>query len=104
MTLIGDAKIIIMDEPTGNLDLKSRDQILSLIKDLVKYQEDRAIIVSTQHIEEADIIANKICIIKKGLNLKYDTPANIKNHFGNGFRIKISSSAGDFKNNFLLNE
>ena len=55
MALIGDAKFIIFDEPTSNLDLKSREKIWFLIKRIVQKKE-RCILISTQHIEEADFI------------------------------------------------
>jgi len=50
MSLIGDAKIIIMDEPTSNLDLRSREKIWRLLTKLVISEEkkhDRAILIST---------------------------------------------------------
>ena len=46
MALIGDAKFIIMDEPTSNLDLKSREKIWFLIKKISK-QKERCILIST---------------------------------------------------------
>lgn len=51
MSLIGDAKIIIMDEPTSNLDLRSREKIWRLLSRLVMSSDDRkvdrAILIST---------------------------------------------------------
>jgi len=50
MSLIGDAKIIIMDEPTSNLDLRSREKIWRLLTKLViseHKKHDRAILIST---------------------------------------------------------
>jgi ABC-type multidrug transport system ATPase subunit len=46
MALIGDAKFIILDEPTSNLDLRSREKIWVLIKKIAKNSE-RAILIST---------------------------------------------------------
>jgi ABC-type multidrug transport system ATPase subunit len=90
MALIGDAKFIILDEPTSNLDLKSREKIWSLIKKIAQ-QKERCILISTQHIEEADFIGTKICIIKDGELSQYDTPENLKRKFGNGFKVKMVS-------------
>jgi ABC-type multidrug transport system ATPase subunit len=44
MSLLGEAKFIIMDEPTANLDLKSREKIWAIIR---KIAIDRAILIST---------------------------------------------------------
>ena len=46
MALIGDAKFLIFDEPTSNLDLKSREKIWFLIKRIVQKKE-RCILIST---------------------------------------------------------
>lgn len=92
MALIGDAKFIILDEPTSNLDLRSREKIWILIKKIAKSSE-RAILISTQHIEEADYIGNRICIIKDGVMAKCDTPENLKRQFGTGFKIKMVSDS-----------
>jgi ABC-type multidrug transport system ATPase subunit len=88
MTLIGDAKFIILDEPTSNLDLRSREKIWKLIKQISR-NSDRAILISTQHIEEADYIGNRICILKNGEVAKCDTPENLKRQFGTGFKMKM---------------
>jgi ATP-binding cassette, subfamily A (ABC1), member 3 len=90
MALIGDAKFIIMDEPTSNLDLKSREKIWFLIKKIAK-EKERSILISTQHIEEADFIGTKICIIKEGIKSHCDTPDNLKRKFGHGFKVKMVS-------------
>jgi len=47
MALIGDAKLIIFDEPTSNLDLKSREKIWKLIRRIISQHHDRAILIST---------------------------------------------------------
>jgi ABC-type dipeptide/oligopeptide/nickel transport system ATPase component len=50
MSLIGDAKLIIMDEPTSNLDLRSREKIWRLLSRLVVAENktsNRAILIST---------------------------------------------------------
>ena len=92
MALIGDAKFIILDEPTSNLDLKSREKIWVLINKIANNTSSkRCILISTQHIEEAEYIGHRVCIIKDGCNVKCDTPDNIKRCFGSGFKIKMIS-------------
>ena len=92
MALIGDAKFIILDEPTSNLDLRSREKIWFLIKKIVSSKDqERAILISTQHIEEADYIGSRVCIIRDGMKLNCDTPENIKRCYGSGFKMKMVS-------------
>ena len=94
MALIGDAKLIVLDEPTSNLDLKSREKIWRLIKKIVQSKDhERAILISTQHIEEAEHIGSRVCIIKDGTNFRCDTPENLKRCFGTGFKIKMIANS-----------
>jgi ABC-type multidrug transport system ATPase subunit len=90
MSLIGDAKFIILDEPTSNLDLKSRERIWLLIKKIARDPE-RAILISTQHIEEAEVLGSRICVLVRGTKKCCDTPDNIKRNFGSGFKVKAMS-------------
>ena len=57
MALIGETNTIILDEPSSGLDVESRQQVWELIRELKK---TRSIIMSTQHIEEADELAVKL--------------------------------------------
>ena len=60
MSLVGKPSVIILDEPTSGLDVDSRKQVWSLIK---KIKKDRAIIMSTQHIDEAYELADRVCVM-----------------------------------------
>ena len=69
--LIGNSRTIILDEPTSGLDVESRRQVWELI---LKIREQRSIILSTQHIEEADVLSNRICVMSHGKIIALDTP------------------------------
>jgi len=86
MAIVSKPKLIIMDEPTSGLDIESRKQIWELIK---KIKVGRSIIMSSQHLEEADELADRICIMTKGQLLALDTPERIKRQFGVGYKILI---------------
>ena len=47
--------------------------------------------MSSQHLEEADELADRICIMTKGQLLALDTPQNIKKQFGVGYKVLILS-------------
>jgi len=91
MALIGEARLVILDEPTSNLDLHSRKKIWHLIRKIAS--KERAILISTQHIEEAEHIGTRVCILKDGINFKCDTPDNLKRCFGSGFKLQITATA-----------
>jgi len=84
MALIGETRTIILDEPTSGLDVESREQMWDLIR---KLKESRSIIMSTQHIEEADQLADRVCIMSHGRIIGLDTPDEIKRKFGVGYNI-----------------
>jgi len=86
MALIGGTKTIILDEPTSGLDVESRQQVWELIRRL---KENRSIIMSTQHIEEADELADRVCIMSHGKVIALGTPANIKRRFGVGYNLYV---------------
>lgn len=53
----------------------------------MKIREQRSIILSTQHIEEADVLSNRICVMSHGKIIALDTPSNIKRRFGVGYNV-----------------
>lgn len=71
MAIVTKPKVIILDEPTSGLDVESRRQIWELIK---RIKTGRSIIMSSQHLEEADELADRICIMTKGQLLALDKP------------------------------
>lgn len=66
--------------------MDSRRQIWEIIK---KLKETRSIILSTQHIEEADVLANRVCIMSHGKVIALDTPSGIKRQYGVGYTLII---------------
>ena len=86
MAIVTKPQVLIFDEPTSGLDVESRHQIWKLIKSLKK---DRSIIMSSQHLEEADRLADRICIMTQGYLLTLDTPQKIKKKYGVGYKLLI---------------
>jgi ABC-type multidrug transport system ATPase subunit len=54
--------------------------------------------MSSQHLEEADELADRVCIMTKGKLLALDTPLGIKKQFGFGYKLLIQprNGNGDF--------
>lgn len=73
--LVGEPKILILDEPTVGLDPKQITEIRSLIKELGK---THTIILSSHILSEVSQICNKVIIINKGKIVAIDTPENIE--------------------------
>ncbi len=74
--LVGDPKVIILDEPTVGLDPKQVTEIRTLIKKLGK---NHTVILSSHILSEVSQICDKVIIINKGKIIAIDTPENLEN-------------------------
>ena len=74
--LVGDPKVLIVDEPTVGLDPKQITEIRSLIKELGK---KHTVILSSHILSEVSQICDKVIIINKGQIVAEDTPENLEN-------------------------
>lgn len=75
--LIGDPKVLILDEPTVGLDPKQVMQIRELIKSLGK---NHTVILSSHILSEVNQICEKVIIMNKGEIVAIDTPENLENN------------------------
>lgn len=73
--LVGDPKILILDEPTVGLDPKQITEIRNVIKELGK---DHTVILSSHILSEVSQICKKVIIINKGKIVAVDTPENLE--------------------------
>lgn len=78
--LVGEPKILILDEPTVGLDPKQITEIRVLIKELGK---THTIILSSHILSEVSQICNKVIIINKGKIVAIDTPENLEKKVSN---------------------
>ncbi|XAR65461.1 hypothetical protein NMG60_11009599 [Bertholletia excelsa] len=91
ISLIGDPKLVILDEPTTGMDPIARRHVWDIIEDAKK---GRAIILTTHSMEEADILSDRIGIMAKGRLRCIGTSIRLKSRFGTGFVANISFSGG----------
>ena len=78
--LVGEPKILILDEPTVGLDPKQITEIRALIKELGK---THTVILSSHILSEVSQICNKVIIINKGKIVAIDTPENLEKKVAN---------------------
>jgi ABC-2 type transport system ATP-binding protein len=76
MTLVGDPRIIFLDEPTAGLDPRSRRVMWQIIRDLVA--DGVTIFLTTQYLEEADRLADRIAVLDGGKVVAAGAPAELK--------------------------
>ena len=85
--LVGDPKILILDEPTVGLDPKQITEIRKLIKELGK---THTVILSSHILSEVSQICSKVIIINKGKIVAIDTPQNLEEKVSNNHSIYVT--------------
>ena len=83
MTLVGNPQIIFLDEPTTGLDPRSRHTMWAIIRDLVA--DGVTILLTTQYLEEADQLADRVAVLDHGVFVAQGTPAELKRLVPGGF-------------------
>ena len=76
MTLIGNPRIIFLDEPTTGLDPRSRRDVWKIIRTLVA--AGVTVFLTTQYLEEADQLADRIALLDHGRLIAQGTPEQLK--------------------------
>ncbi len=92
MALTGGAKLIFLDEPTSGMDPVSRRAIWDILEVIKK--ENRTIVLTTHHLDEAEILSDRIAIMNKGELLIDGTSDYIKKNFGIGYHLIVNAQFG----------
>ncbi|HLV97183.1 MAG TPA: ATP-binding cassette domain-containing protein [Ktedonobacterales bacterium] len=82
MTLVGSPRLIFLDEPTTGLDPRSRHTMWEIIRDLVA--DGVTILLTTQYLEEADQLADRIAVLDRGKLVAEGTPDELKRRIPGG--------------------
>ena len=92
--------ILFLDEPTSGLDPETRRELWNMINELKK--SNAAIVMTTNHLEEAEELANDIMILSSGKVKEFGTVQSIKNKYGTGYEIIIDNLRDiNKKNDFI---
>lgn len=80
VSLIVPPALLFLDEPTTGLDPASRNDVWAMIKELSS--SGTAILLTTQYLEEADILADRIAVLAQGTVIDEGTPQELKGRYG----------------------
>uniref|UniRef100_A0A671UQB8 ATP-binding cassette, sub-family A (ABC1), member 1A n=1 Tax=Sparus aurata TaxID=8175 RepID=A0A671UQB8_SPAAU len=86
LAFVGGSKVVILDEPTAGVDPYARRGIWDL---LLKYRQGRTIILSTHHMDEADILGDRIAIISHGKLCCVGSSLFLKTQLGTGYYLTL---------------
>ncbi len=82
MTLVGNPAVIFLDEPTTGLDPRSRRTMWQIIRELAS--DGVTIFLTTQYLEEADELADRVAVLDHGRIVAEGTPAELKRRIPGG--------------------
>lgn len=89
--LLHDPQLLYLDEPTLGVDVQSRRAIWDYILDLK--QKGKTVLLTTNYLEEANALCDRIAIIDRGKLVVLDTPVNLKRRYGDTvMEIETASS------------
>ncbi|XP_078610116.1 cholesterol transporter ABCA5-like isoform X1 [Branchiostoma floridae x Branchiostoma japonicum] len=86
IAMIGDPKVIFLDEPTSGMDPFSRRSIWALLK---RKRHGKVILLTTHFMDEADILADRKAIISKGTLRCAGSSLFLKNRYGVGYHLGV---------------
>uniref|UniRef100_A0A8C1PM87 ABC transporter domain-containing protein n=1 Tax=Cyprinus carpio TaxID=7962 RepID=A0A8C1PM87_CYPCA len=92
IAFVGGSNVVILDEPTAGVDPYARRGIWDL---LLKYKTGRTIILSTHHMDEADILGDRIAIISHGRVCCCGSSLFLKKMYGRGYYLTIARANQD---------
>jgi ATP-binding cassette subfamily A (ABC1) protein 3 len=85
--MIGDSKIVLLDEPTSGMDTTSRRKLWDMLK---KNKAGKIIILTTHYMDEADILGDRIAIMTEGDVQCTGSSLFLKNRYGVGYNLVIA--------------
>ncbi|KAL5235297.1 hypothetical protein ACI65C_002707 [Semiaphis heraclei] len=86
IALVGNPKILILDEPTSGMDPESRREMWDL---LLSFRGTRTILITTHFMEEADVLGDRIAIMDHGKVKCYGSSLFLKKAYGTGYSLTI---------------
>uniref|UniRef100_A0A8C9NAR9 ATP-binding cassette sub-family A member 2 n=1 Tax=Serinus canaria TaxID=9135 RepID=A0A8C9NAR9_SERCA len=95
IAFVGGSRAVILDEPTAGVDPYARRAIWDLI---LKYKPGRTILLSTHHMDEADLLGDRIAIISHGKLKCCGSPLFLKSTYGDGYKLTVVKKQSDTRN------
>ncbi len=88
--LLTRPRLLFLDEPTTGLDPRGRNEVWQMVRDVVA--AGTTVLLTTQYLDEADQLADRVTVMGAGRVIAEDTPAGLKDLLG-GDRVIVTASA-----------
>ncbi|XP_046740699.1 uncharacterized protein LOC124408067 isoform X2 [Diprion similis] len=86
LAFLGSPSLVILDEPGAGVDPAARRRIWRLID---KHRIGRTVLLSTHHMDEADMLSDTVVIMHKGKILCSGSPLSLKSSYGHGYKVTV---------------
>ncbi|XP_023289550.1 uncharacterized protein LOC105698871 [Orussus abietinus] len=87
LAFLGSPKLVILDEPGAGVDPAARRKIWRLID---QHRQGRTVLLSTHHLDEADMLSDTVVIMHRGKILCSGSPTMLKTTYGQGYKLIIN--------------
>ena len=91
IALIGDSKLVLLDEPSSGMDPTARRETWEIIKEAKK---DKIIILTTHYMDEAEMLADRVAIVSRGSLKTCGTSFFLKQKYGMGYFFEFDCLKG----------
>jgi len=89
ISMVSKPKIVFLDEPTTGLDPETRRQLWNILQECKKVN-DRAMVLTTHSMEEADVLCNRIAIVNEGVVRCIGSQNRLRMLYGGGYHLFIN--------------
>ncbi|XP_017494010.1 PREDICTED: ATP-binding cassette sub-family A member 17 isoform X6 [Rhagoletis zephyria] len=86
IAIAGNTKVVILDEPSSGLDIESRRELWDI---LLKLRKTKAVLITTHHMEEAEVLGDTLAILANGRVHCSGSPLELKLKIGRGYVLKL---------------
>uniref|UniRef100_A0A3B4BHQ8 ABC transporter domain-containing protein n=1 Tax=Periophthalmus magnuspinnatus TaxID=409849 RepID=A0A3B4BHQ8_9GOBI len=87
IAFIGGSRLVVLDEPTTGVDPCSRRSIWDIV---IQHKKGRTIIMSTHHLDEAEVLSDRIAFLEGGGLKCCGSPFYLKDQLGQGYKLTLT--------------
>ncbi|XP_053295252.1 uncharacterized protein abca12 isoform X4 [Pleuronectes platessa] len=87
IAFIGGSRLVVLDEPTTGVDPCSRRSIWDIV---IQHKKNRTIIMSTHHLDEAEVLSDRIAFLERGGLKCCGSPLTLKDKLGQGYKLTLT--------------
>lgn len=89
MAMIGNPRIVFLDEPSTGMDPRARRFMWKVISRVATLRKDATVVLTTHSMEEAEALSSRLGIMVKGNFQCIGTPQHIKSKYGDGLEVEL---------------